>query len=150
MTSSLRVKLGKIEIACEGSEEFMKDSLPELVSVIGDHVVRMHAATSPARAKDKQAEGGAASLPHLIAVQEDKTQVRRFLVAAAFLQVHKDQELTTSKVVAVLKETRQDGLGNASDCLNQNIEQGLCERANGKVFFVTPAGLKKVGIDKPV
>lgn len=36
MTSSIRIKLGPIEVEYEGSEEFLKEELPELLSAIAE------------------------------------------------------------------------------------------------------------------
>lgn len=45
MTSKIRIKLGAIEIEYEGSEEFLKDELPELLKAVSDLYKATGAAT---------------------------------------------------------------------------------------------------------
>ncbi len=121
--------------------------LPKLVTDIGDRVCAIRESSRHNTDPDAAEKEMRISLPEFIRQQVDTTQVRRFLAAAAWLQVHQSHSLTSSIVVQELQAAKQNGVGNASDCLNSNINKGFCERRKDKTFFVTPAGLKEVGID---
>jgi len=47
--------------------------------------------------------------------------------------------LTTGDVSKALKDSNQSRLGNPSQCLNDNVSKGYCEK-DGKQFFVTQEG----------
>lgn len=68
-----------------------------------------------------------------------KSQVKRFLATAIWLEAKGKNRLQTSEVVAALKAANQARLGNASDSLNKNVTKGFCEK-DGDQFFVTDDG----------
>ncbi len=139
-----RFKCGKVIITSEGSEDFLEHVLPKLVSDIGEQVRDMAEDVSIPDGVD-----GQESLKTFVSRQSEDTQVSRFLAAAAWLQVHQSGRLTTTAVAHALRESKLPKLNNASDSLNRNIDKGFCERRNNKgpEFFVTPEGLKEVGLD---
>jgi hypothetical protein len=53
-------------------------------------------------------------------------------------------ESRTSAVSKALSDNHQKRLGNAAECLNQNISKGFCEKQGGG-FYITPEGLKDLG-----
>lgn len=144
MKSSIRIDYGNITISFEGSEEFIERVFPKIVSEIGMCISEMPAAKASEK-RNSETNNPKISLPELIKKQTEDTHVRRFLVTAAWLQTYYDQDLSTGMVVKKLKETRQLSVGNASDCLNSNVQRGFCEKID-KTFFVTPSGLDEVGI----
>lgn len=144
-----RIKSGDVVVTYDGPEEFLEQVVPKLVSEVGDKVRQMVSDPTPepvAPAKPERKKKD--SLLKLIERQPKDTQVRRFLVAAAWLQVNEKDKLTTSKVNEVLIKSKLPKLTNASDSLNQNINKGFCERPKpkGSEIFVTPKGLKEVGL----
>jgi len=78
--------------------------------------------------------------------QNEETEAHRFLATAAWLQKQGKSLLKTRDVTDALLENKQDKLSNASRCLSVNIRHGYCAK-NGKSFYVTPAGFRKVGVD---
>ena len=66
-------------------------------------------------------------------------QTKKFLATAVWLEAKGKNRLTTGDVTKALKDNSQKRLGNASDCLSQNISKGYCER-DGKEFFITDEG----------
>lgn len=68
-----------------------------------------------------------------------RNQVKKCLATAIWLEAKGKQRMTTSDVTKALKDSNQARLGNASDCLNQNVSKGYCEK-DGKEFFVTDEG----------
>lgn len=148
-----RIKHGDVVVTYDGSKEFLEQVIPKLVSQVGDKVQKMASEpipepVVPAKPKRKKED----SLLKLIELQPKDTQVRRFLCAAALIQVNQKGKLTTSKVNELLIEEKLSKLTNASDSLNQNIRKGFCDRPKpkGSEFFVTPKGLKEVGLGRVV
>ena len=66
-------------------------------------------------------------------------QVKKFLATAVWLEAKGQSRLTTSDVTKALNDANQKRLGNPTDCLNQNVTKGYCEK-DGKQFFVTDDG----------
>jgi hypothetical protein len=72
-------------------------------------------------------------------------QNRKFLSTAMWLHDRdKKDRLTTADVTKALSDNQQSRLGNASDCLNQNVGKGFCEK-DGKGFYVTEEGRAEIG-----
>jgi hypothetical protein len=63
----------------------------------------------------------------------------KFLATAIWLDAKGKSKMTTTDVTTALKDAHQGRLGNASECLTQNVRKGLCEK-HGKEFFVTEDG----------
>ncbi len=86
-----------------------------------------------------------AAMPNLgqyFSLLKPKTQILRFLATATWLQ-HQDRgPLTTRLVTETLRQHKQPKLGNASDCLQKNIQSGHCEGDGDhpQSFFVTDSG----------
>ncbi len=71
-------------------------------------------------------------------------QVRKFLSTAIWLHDRdKKDRLTTGDVTKALADNQQSRLSNASDCLNQNVGKGFCEK-DGKGFYVTEEGRAEI------
>lgn len=70
-------------------------------------------------------------------------QVNKFLATAIWLHARGSKYLTTKNVTQALRDAQQKRLSNASDCLNQNVRKGLCEKY-GSQFFVTPQGKETI------
>ena len=66
-------------------------------------------------------------------------QVKKFLSTAIWLHAKGNKRLSTSDVSKALKDSNQTKLNNPSDCLNQNVKKGFCEK-DGNQFFVTEDG----------
>ena len=68
-----------------------------------------------------------------------RTQVNKFLATAIWLTAQGKNRLTTGDVTQALRDSNQTRLRNASECLNQNVTKGFCEKV-GREFFVTQEG----------
>lgn len=73
-----------------------------------------------------------------------KNQLQKFLATAIWLHAKGNNRLSTGEVTKALKDSNQARLGNASDCLAQNVTKGYIER-DGKQFFVTDEGKASLG-----
>jgi hypothetical protein len=66
-------------------------------------------------------------------------QTKKFLATAIWLETKGQKRLSTSDVSKALRDSNQTKLNNPSECLNQNVKKGFCEK-DGKQFFVTEDG----------
>jgi len=67
------------------------------------------------------------------------SQAKKFLTTAIYLHKTGMDRITTGDVTKALKDARHTKLTNASDCLNQQVKKGFCEK-DGSSFYVTPEG----------
>ena len=72
-----------------------------------------------------------------------RNQVKKFLATAVWLESKGEQKMTTRNISKALSDSHQSRLTNPSDCLNQNVSKGYCEK-DGKEFFVTDDGKKSL------
>lgn len=73
-----------------------------------------------------------------------KSQNDKFLATADWLLKRGVKQVSTADVTKALRDNQQSRVGNPSDCLNQNVSKGYCEKS-GKVFFITPEGYAHLG-----
>jgi hypothetical protein len=159
----LRVKLGATEIDYEGNSEFLSQEIMptlgkmlELVEARADlnrptETLQLESDPGPSaeldaidRAPNEEfssvtTAANVALASYLRKTGGDTTQVLRFLATAAWLFRRGSNELSTTLVAKALQENHQKKLGNPSDCLNQNVAKGFCEKTKTG-FFITPDG----------
>jgi hypothetical protein len=83
------------------------------------------------------------SLAALIKAKKgDKNGNTRFLATAFWLSGRSEEPLTAKAVATALSVNNQKKLTNPSDCLNQNVRKGFCEKRPDGSFFITPEGLE--------
>jgi hypothetical protein len=155
--TKIQIKIGSIEFSGEGNQDWLTtqfdkvlDRIPELAK-IGLPI----SSSSPIPSKTSLGvEDGIKSdsdnIPrNLVKFLKEKDalskQVRKFLATAAFLQLNGKNRVSTEDVTETLRRANQARLGNASDCLNKNVQKGLCEK-DGTAFFVTIDGLEELNI----
>lgn len=143
MTAKIRVRVGEIEVEYEGAEDFLESKLLTLLKEVGEISRRIPVQSKgiPAEAPEQEV-GTLASI--LKAKNATTNQVRKFLVTAYWLSLKGNKNLKTSDVTAALKDSHQGRLGNAADCLNNNVSKGFCEKDAGG-FYITPEGVTEVG-----
>jgi hypothetical protein len=148
--AKISFQLGQLSFSGEGSEDwvakqlqFILEKLPDLSSAAQPHL----ASEAPATAKASDDASKVATLAsHIKAKGGESIQTKRFLATADWLRRKGEQNLKTAMVSQALKENHQKRLSNASECLNQNVSQGFCEKSGG-AFYITPEGLKSLGYD---
>jgi hypothetical protein len=143
-------KVGVIEFSAEGEQEWVAQQLdknlvksPELMNVVPQIIPPqvsaqlVHTTHSPMVADPEIANKPLASFLK----EKDSTtnQNKKFLATAVWLEARGKNRLTPKDIAKALKESNQSRLGNASQCLNNNVNKGYCER-DGKEFFVTEDG----------
>ena len=142
----IEVKVGSVSFLGEGSEPWVSGEFDKALQRIAElakiYPVSATEATSDARPSNHKAVGTLAAF--LKAKNATSNQVRKFLSTAVWLhdRDHKDR-LTTGDVTKALSDNQQSRLGNASDCLNQNVGKGFCEK-DGKGFYVTEEGRAEI------
>lgn len=152
--SKINIKLGNFEFSSEGQQEWVSaqldkvlekmPSLVKIISVTDEATNEGSTAITTAKKSDTQQPKNLS----LFLKEKNATsvQTKKFLATAAFLQMRGSARITTADVSKALKDANQNKLNNASDCLNQNITKGSCEKDGTKNFFVTDAGMMELGI----
>jgi hypothetical protein len=144
---------GSLTFSGEGEENWLAQQLDKILSA-APTLSELHAPTE--NGEPQQSSEGRASAPvsrtevgplaHYIESKGgQRHQTKRFLATADWLRLRGNAPLTTKAVSKALQDNRQSKLTNASDCLNQNVSKGLCEKTSGGEFYITPEGLRELG-----
>ena len=144
--AKIHFKLGGIEFEGEGEKDWIAQQLDKILEKAPKLV-----ALAPAGGTGGGSGGGRTPMgpdPQIAAKtlavflkekSATRNQVKKCLATAIWLEAKGKQRMTTSDVTKALKDSNQARLGNTSDCLNQNVSKGYCEK-DGKEFFVTDEG----------
>ena len=156
--AKVAVSIGGLSFEGEGSEEWLTEQLDKILDRAEDIADMAPKLLPPPANVDSNGQDTTGQdtegLAHvakqsLVSFLKDKnalsTQTDKFLVTAIWLQARGKKQLKTSDVTQALRDASQGRLGNASDCLAQNLRKGFCER-DGQEFFVTQEGYDSVGI----
>jgi len=153
--SKIQIKIGIVEFSGEGNQDWLASQLdkiltkvPELLKIeLNSPAITPSGASKGATSNGEQKGDKPSNLPAYLKEKNATTnQVKKFLATAAFLQLNGKNRLGTSDISDALKTANQTKLKNASDCLNQNVKKGHCEK-EGKDFFVTSNGFTELGIE---
>ena len=147
MTAKMRVRVGEVEVEYEGPESYLDEKLVELI----DRLKSIYESMSPPGGQPGTTIGEAptktkdpGTLAAFLKVKNATSpQVKTFLATALWLQLKGKDKLQTRDINKALKDNRQSRLGNASDCLNQNVSKGFCVK-DGKEFYVAPEGISEL------
>lgn len=152
--SKIQIKVGIIEFSGEGDQDWLANQLDKIFAKIPE-LLKIEQTSPPKGMNTDNAgvtnNGHTSEKPaNLVTYLKDKNatsnQVKKFLATSAYLQLNGKERLSTSDVSNTLKDAKQTKLSNASDCLNQNIKKGHCEKDGAKQFFVTSNGFTELGI----
>src|SRR5262245_53871576 len=142
--SKLQIKIGTIEFSGEGDQTWLSSELAKVIDKAPDLLKVV-----PPMSTDNGKGNGSVQTPRsngsgsgnlaLFLKEKNATtqQVSKFLATAAFIQIGGKSKMTTADITKVLREANQSKLNNASDCLNQNVKKGFCQKDGGNDFFVT-------------
>jgi hypothetical protein len=153
VTGKIDIKIGTVSFSAEGEQEWLSKQLNTVIdavtksggSLTGDGAEK--ASFNEDTASDSINENHSPSLAsYLKDKNADRNQLVRFLATACWLRRRGRKDISTSDVSKMLSEHHQKRLANPSDCLNKNVAKGFCEK-KGKLFFVTPEGLRTLGDD---
>jgi hypothetical protein len=149
--SSLSLSYGSVSFSAEAeNEDWLSQQLDkflELAKALPQQAAAASITTkTPAASPTVGVKFNGALASYLKAKGGETNQNKRFLVTADWLRSRGVETLSTAGVTKALSDNHQKRLGNASDCLNQNVTKGFCEKtSNG--FFITPDGLKDLGYE---
>lgn len=154
--SKIQIKVGIVEFSGEGNQEWLATQLdkilakvPELLKIeLASPVKGTNAGSAGAANNGHTGEKPANLATYLKDKNATSNQVKKFLATAAYLQLNGKNRLSTTDVSNALRDAKQTKLNNASDCLNQNIKKGHCEKDGAKQFFVTSNGFTELGISE--
>ena len=148
--AKIQLTVGGVSFSGEGEQEWLEKQLHDILEAV-PWLAKIEAPSPVGDAgielprSDSAKEPFNQSLASYIREKGgDATQPKRFLVTADWLRRRGDNSLKTGTVTEALRSNQQKRLGNPSDCLNKNVNQGLCEKS-GATFFITPDGLKALG-----
>jgi hypothetical protein len=147
--SEVSFALGQLTFAGTGSEPWLATQLDKVIKAAQELNIQVE--DSPADMAGKENPPSSEKFKdtlalHLKNLSGDASQNRKFLAVADWLRRKGKDKVKTSDVTGALKDAHQKRLGNASECLNQNVAKGFCEK-DGGMFFLTPEGLKELGVD---
>jgi len=154
--SKIQIKVGIVEFSGEGNQDWLAAQLdkilskvPELLKIELDSPQGNSNNGAISNNQNGNVGNSTSKLPNLASWLKEKNattnQNKKFLATAAHLQLNGKTRLSTGDVGAALKNSNQSRLGNSSECLNQNVKKGHCEK-DGNEFFVTVEGLEDLGI----
>jgi hypothetical protein len=152
--AKIEIKIGELHFSAEAEQQWVAAQLDKIIAkadVLGK-LAEKHAA-QPAGTENKLIvePAKAGNIPALGAFLSSKnatSQPKRFLATAGWLYLKGKKQTSTREVVLALKENQQNRLSNPSQCLNDNVKQGCCEKS-GSGFFVTVEGFKQLAIPAP-
>lgn len=144
--AKIEIKIGQIQFSGEGEQDWVAKQLDKII-IQAEKLVQLASkveADQPSSteqritSEDKTIAGK--TLPAFLSEkQATKTQVKKFLATAIWLDAKGQKRLQTGDVRKALKESSQTPLSNPSQCLNKNLSKGYCAK-DGKQFFVTDDG----------
>lgn len=147
--AKIQIKVGAIEFSGEGDEKWVATQLDKILAKATDLIQLAPTKASDVGSGSKGDESGAnlgTEVPlgaFLKIMKVGSNQVRRFLATAIWLSGRGNKTLTTRDITNALSENHQSKLTNPSNCLNQNVTKGYCEK-QGRQFFVTSDGLESM------
>jgi NADH pyrophosphatase NudC (nudix superfamily) len=146
--TKIEIKIGEIQFIGEGSPNWLEKQLDKILdkaeslSKLSNTISAKSTVGNVTPFEPRNNEIGNQTLATFLKSKTAlSTQNDKFLATAIWLDAKGKDRLKTSDVSSVLKDAKQVKLGNAADCLNQNLSKGFCER-DGKTFFVTEEGRK--------
>ena len=146
--AKIEISIGTITFQAEGEQKWVGEQLDKLFAN-----AKELATVAPAPPPPEAQGGGGGHTPikpdasiagkTLASFLKEKNatskQVLKFLATAVWLESKGKNRITTSDVTQALRNSNQSKLNNATDCLNQNVKKGFCEK-EGNQFFVTTEG----------
>jgi hypothetical protein len=139
----MRVKVGDKEMEVTGPRDFVEAKIAEfLKQPPSAPAERVH---QPSQKPEVAAGGKSISPAQFFKSANPKTDNDRALVAAYFLEKHKNaQNSTVAEMRQLIVETRRPAPRNTNDVVNQNIRKGLLmpagDRENKMTFVLTTDG----------
>jgi hypothetical protein len=144
--SKIEIKIGQITFLGQGDQEWLAKQMDKVLAQ-AEKLIKL----APASSDDEDANVGnkpigkdssiaKKTLPAFLQEKNaTRSQVKKFLATAVWLEAKGQKRIQTVDVTKALKEANQTRIGNPADSLNKNVSKGHCEK-DGKQFFVTDDG----------
>ncbi|WP_345949982.1 hypothetical protein ABDD95_00720 [Mucilaginibacter sp. PAMB04274] len=151
--SKIQIKIGSIEFSGEGQQDWLSLQIDKILNKLPELLKNESVAQTLQNGPTDHVLKASSNkvLPTLSIWLKDKgattIQTKKFLATAAHIQLNGKSRVTTGDVNAALKNANQTKLNNSSDCLNQNVSKGFCEK-DTQGFFITVQGLADLGINE--
>ena|ERR1051325_2702230 len=145
--AKLQFRLGALEFAAEGTPDWVVAQLDKFLERVPELTRLAPSAGGSGAHSPMGADAAIAQKPLATYLREKnatENQTRKFLATAAWLEAKGKNRMKTADITAALRQYHQARLGNASQCLSSNIEQGWCEH-DGDNFYVTDEGKRSLG-----
>ena len=146
---TVELNVGAIKFSGSGDQQWLSEQIAVLIEAaktIPGNNSATNEATSDIQREDASVVVGSLAT-YLKAKGAETKQSQRFLATAAWLHHRGNRPLSTRLVSQTLREHQQKRLGNPSECLNQNVGRGFCEKTPDG-FFITPEGWQQLGEDR--
>ncbi len=146
LRGKIELTIGNLSFSGEGDQEWLDRQINKLIDLAPkvQTVTPVDSVSSKLGGKRNETLSNRSLASYLREKGGDTVQVQRFLATAGWLWYRGEKDLTTKAVSKALQDNQQKRLSNASDCLNQNVSRGFCEKTSVG-FFITPEGLKQLG-----
>ena len=144
----IELKLGSFSFTGEGEENWIAKQLDKILEKLNQlqkvAVIPNPPKTGGSSNDPQQNELNNVTLASFLKTKSaSSVQTKKFLGTAIWLQLRGSNRLTTSDITKALSSNNQGRLNNASDCLNQNVKKGYCEK-EGNQFYVTDEGINSL------
>lgn len=153
--SKIEIKIGEIAFSGEGTQDWLSEQLDKILDRAKDlmSIMPSKGAMGTGNAGNEEANlsghNEISSKPLAVWLKSknaETVQTIKFLATAVWVEAKGKKRIKTSDVTSALKNANQKRLGNPSDCLNQNVTKGFCEK-DGNEFYVTEEGKRSLGIN---
>ena len=139
--AKIQIKIGSIEFSGEGNQKWVESQLDKILSKAGD-LLKLAPSSDGKGHKPIDVDpsiGNKALGTYLKEKSATTNQIKKFLATAVWLESKGKNRLKTNDVTKALRDSNQKKLTNATQCLNNNLEKGFCEK-DGSEFYVTDEG----------
>lgn len=154
-TSKIRIKLGAIEVEYEGSETFLKEELPRLLSAVSDLYSKSHSLPDEADKADDGTDSKRkkpslqATTGSLAAKLQVKSGPELVMAAAARLTFVEGQNtFSRQKIIDEIKTAsayyKASYVSNLSTTLNSLVKDGKLNEPSQGVYALTALSLKEL------
>lgn len=138
-------KIGSISFYSEGETKWVAAQLDKVLDKIPELLIVAPEVTDDVN-PNPPPPGEVGTLASFLKQSAATTpQVKRFLATAEWLTRKGTKRLKSGDVAKALQDNQQKKVGNPTDCMNQNVSKGYCEKAGGREFFVTDDGRASLG-----
>lgn len=154
--AKIEIKIGGITFSGEGESSWLSEQLDkvmdraeELMALAPPEISLAGSPNAMNHEADLSGHNEIATQPLALWLKSknaESVQTTKFLATAVWVEAKGQKRLKTSDITSALSNANQRRLNNASDCLNQNVKKGFCEK-EGNQFYVTEEGKRSLGIN---